>query len=160
MLGIGIGLNKLYQIAVAAGGTPDPNDMTITWLNQTFNPVDSTEYYFACGQDLVPSTGSNGNRRHKLPVATSAFTLNIGLASNGSTEGVTWRIRNITQGTQADFDTTHSWTSGGQANAWNGTATLSCDADDYISVTCVTPAWTTNPTSVRIAINLHFQDGV
>ena len=129
---------------------------TLVWLGQSFNPVDSTTYWLPTAQDVAPSTGTNGNRRHRLPIAASTFNLNIGLAANGSTELVTWTIRNHTKSTEANFSPGHAWTSGGQANAWHGTATLACDADDYIEIKLTTPNWTSNPVTVRITAILTY----
>ena len=83
--------------------------------------------------------------------------MNIGIASNGSNEASTWVIRNHTQGTEANFSPGHSFNSGGQANAWHGTATLSCNADDYIEIILDTATWVTNPTSLRVEAILTFQ---
>lgn len=130
---------------------------TLTWQGNTLNPADLTTYWLATAQNTVPSTGTNGNRRHEMSVAASKFTLSVGLASNGSTEAVTWIIRNHTQGVQANFSPTHSFTSGGQANPWTGTATLSFDAGDFIEILFLTPNWTSNPTGLRTNAILTFQ---
>ena len=132
------------------------NDMTLTWYAESWNPLDSTTYWLATTLNTAPSIATNGNRRHQIPVTTSDFTLNVGIAANGSTEAVTWTIRNHTQSTEANFSPTHSWTASGQANAWYGTATLSCDAGDFIEIKCTTPAWATNPTTTRLVTLLHF----
>ncbi len=129
---------------------------SLLWQSSSFNPADSTTYYFCAGQTLTPSPSSNGNRRHKISVAASEFTLNVSLACNGTNEGVTWTIRNYTKETSEDFDTLHAWNSGGQANSWNGKATLSCDVDDFIEVTCDTPIWSTNPIAVRLMAILNY----
>lgn len=129
---------------------------TLVWFTQSINPADSTEYWFSPAPDITAAAGTNGNKRHKIPVDASEFTLNVGLATGGSTEPVTWRIRNHTQGTSADFTPTHPFTASGQANAYTGTATLSCTAGDYIEITMVTPVWTTNPTSLRVNTILNF----
>lgn len=123
---------------------------SMLWQGNTFNPADSTRYWLASAQNLSPSTGTNGNRRNEIPVDATNFRMNIGLASNGSTELVTWVIRNHTQSTEANFTPGHAWTSGGQANAWTGTASLSCAAGDFIEIIFDTPVWSSNPTGVRM----------
>jgi hypothetical protein len=140
-------------IDLAGGGTT----YVLNWQTNSWNPADSTTYWFCPAQDIAASTATNGNRRQKMPVAASEFRLNIGIAANGSTEAGTWKIRNHTQSTEASFSPTHSFTSGGQANAYNGTATLSCNAGDYVELKFTAPVWTTNPTTVRMFAIVTFE---
>lgn len=130
---------------------------SLLWVWDSWNPADATTYWMPTGSAVVPATSSNGNRRNQIPATASNFTLNVGLASNGSTEGVTWYIRNHTQGTEQAFSPTHSWTASGQANAWYGTATLSCTAGDFIEIKLLTPTWATNPTATKGTVLLNFQ---
>jgi len=129
---------------------------TLIWQGNSLNPADSTRYWLATSQNTVPSSGTNGNKRNCIPVTASEFSMNIGLATNGSTEPVTWVLRNHTQATEANFAPTHALTASSQANAWSGTVTLACTSGDFIEVILSTPAWSSNPTGLRINAVLTF----
>ena len=143
-------LKKVTAQSIADLGGGGGKSYCLTWVTNSFNPVDATRYWLPV-YPAGGATGTNGNKRHQIPVDASEFTLNIGLASGGSTETSTWVIRNHTQSTEANFSPGHAFTASGQANAWYGTA------GDYIEIILDTATWATNPTSLRINALLNFQ---
>lgn len=128
---------------------------SLLWSTTSFNPADSTTYYFAAIQGQAASTALSAWQRHKLPAAASEFTLNIGYlrTNSASNEGVTITLNNHTKATSVNF--TANWDMGTLSpQVYN--ATLACDANDDISISIDTPAWATNPLSVRVYMLLNF----
>jgi len=151
-------LKKVTAQSIADLGGGGGVTYAMYWGSLLFNPADSTRYWLCPSDQIAPNTGTNGNRRHKLFANTSTFYLHIGLATGGSTEAATWVIRNHTQSTEANFSPTHPFTASGQANAYVGSASLSCNAGDYVELILDTPAWATNPTSVRASCTVTYTE--
>lgn len=125
----------------------DNKKFTISFESGSFNPADSTTYYFSDVR-IAPNTNAS-NFSFNLGYAYTIIGIKVGVAANstaGSTENSTLQIRNITQATSSSVGT---FTSDGSSTLIRSATftglNISVAAGDSIACQWDTPAWGTNP---------------
>jgi hypothetical protein len=122
----------------------------------TYNgsPADSLTYFFGAPWDalntveyytvFVPRAGTIRE------VVLSAWTAGVG----SSAENTTFKLRK----NGADVATLYTGSIAGTTGNYTRLATINADVsvaqNDYITISMVTPAWATNPTGLRILVEL------
>lgn len=109
-----------------------------------FSPSDSTTTYIGSATPLTPNATSN-LRQFQLPAGTvkSAWLWVEPTTTVGSTENVTYNLRNITAGTSTLIGTL-TYDARGRANFVSGLS-ITVNASDFYSIEIVNPAFATNP---------------
>lgn len=154
----------------SAGGAGDPQELTVgsglaiagTVINATgggatlvyvagatagHNPADTTTYAFGVFPNVNPTPSADSEWNAIMPrngTVARAFVRARVFGTLGSTQTVTFKVRNKTAGTEENITTTMQFSSA--TNLANNVAmTLAFSAGDEIQAMFVTPTWTTNP---------------
>lgn len=111
-----------------------------------FSPADSTTTYIGAATPLTPNATSSV-RQFQLPAGTvkSAWIWVEPTGVAGSTEDVTYYLRNITAGTSTLLGTIKYNTRGN--SKWYTGLSITVNDTDYYSVEIVNPPFATNPTN-------------
>ena len=126
-----------------------------TWTSTgTYNPVDGNTAYMALGGAISGSSGGV-TRVYTMP---SAITIKaaygvVNIAGTlGSSQNVSVYIR-VNNTTDTAITTTSQWTANPTTFSNTGLS-LALSAGDFIVIKLVFPTWTTNPTSISMAVQL------
>lgn len=119
------------------------------------SPLDSTTYYFSFSNQAF-NVAENSITKTSIPMAGTVTALILEIQVNttqGSTENVTVTLR--INGVDTAITGTMAWDSALTAiKVGTFTGTVVVAAADIVSIKMVTPAWATNPTSVRAIAHL------
>jgi hypothetical protein len=124
----------------------------------SFNPADATTYRFGNQPGSNPGTADSVfsvviPRAATIVGAAGGFTV---AGTLGSSENVTVRVRNVTQGTTQDITTTAKMNA--VTNLFGSTSlSLAVAANDLIANEVVTPTWATNPTVVFMTATVDLE---
>lgn len=130
--------------------------MTINFAMNIVNPADSTTYYVGRSSFATPTTvDTDHSFKTNIAGTIVKIVMQVGKSSGGttgSTENCTAAIKNITTATSSasfgDFLTNVGALNSKDANL--GGTTMVVAATDDIAIEITTPAWSTNPTNLRI----------
>jgi len=126
----------------------DTKGHTLIFGHGNFNPADSTTYYF--GQQIFISPSITSSALHRVRAFSNgtikAMNLTTNIATGGSAQNVTLKIKNVTSGSEITVTTTQLYTTG-FSTQFSG-LNLPVTAGDEIEIQMICPAWTTNPVTV------------
>jgi hypothetical protein len=130
--------------------------MTINFAMNILNPADSTTYYVGRSSFATPTTvDTDHSFKTNIAGTIVKIVMQVGKSgggTTGSTENCTAAIKNITTATSsASFG--YFLTNVGALNSKDenlGGTTMVVAATDDIAIEITTPAWSTNPTNLRI----------
>jgi len=125
--------------------------------HDSVNPVDSTTYYIGGQFNLAPTISANDGRRLISPV--TGFITQVSICETvggtlGSSETSTFTINNVTKSTSSTITTTTTYDSSSSLINYILSSPLYVVNGDKLEIRWVTPAWVTNPTTVRQQINV------
>ncbi len=125
--------------------------------HDSVSPVDSTTYYIGGQFNLSPTTSASDGRRLISPV--TGFITQVSISETvggtlGSSETSTFTINNVTQSTSSTITTTATYDSSSSLINYILSSPLYVVNGDKLEIRWVTPAWVTNPTTVRQQINV------
>src|SRR5574338_1029271 len=138
-----------WQTPAGGGG------YAITNIVGTGNPADSTTYYLCNALTLTDSgsASSAGINRYYIPIDGTITKVYGGITCTaGSSEGVTVAIR-LNDTTNTNISTSINL-SGTDVAFSNTSLNISFVAGDFINVLFIAPAWTSNPTSVKMTTTI------
>lgn len=116
----------------------------------TFSPTDSTTYYLTFQTNLIISTTATLRQFQGISVTIFGIWLYVDPQSTlGSSEDVTFYLRNITDSTSSLLGVLPFDNRGRSVKSAVASPIL-MSTSKYYSVEMVTPAWTTNPTQVAV----------
>lgn len=129
-------------------------------ITGTLAPADSTTYYSNATADTTASFSTNiAVYQCQIPITGTIKECSIVVFNNNSptAEASTLYLRNLT--TSTDYQLSKAVTFNAANGVWKPLAlttglSIPLVAGNNYSIKLVTPAWTTNPTSIRIAVNL------
>lgn len=117
--------------------------MMVTGTN---NPADATTYFI--GTNGVFNTTES--QKQFISIVTGTITdvmVWINGSGAGTSEGVTLKVRNVTQATTTTLTSSANWSSFPYSTRFTGLS-ISVTAGDEISFQIDTPTWVTNPTGI------------
>lgn len=115
----------------------------------SLNPADATTYFWGVAHSMTAATSTLASRRYKCRGAGSISTVFMAMAcSAGTSENVTFLIKNVTTATSQNISTTISLATAHQNASFTLASPLSYSASDEIEVQMVSPTWVTNPTGL------------
>lgn len=120
------------------------------------SPSDSTTYYFGSQTGITPSTTA-ATARVYIPKAGTiktiyAYVSVLGTLGTSETSTLSLRLNNST-----DTTITSSLVTTAVSQVFSATVSIAVVAGDYFEIKWVTPAWATNPTTVRIPITVYIE---
>lgn len=150
---------RVRNVGTTAGTVLEGNAaryMTINFAMNIVNPADSTTYYVGRSSFATPTTvDTDHSFKTNIAGTIVKIVMQVGKSSGGttgSTENCTAAIKNITTATSSasfgDFLTNVGALNSKDANL--GGTTMVVAATDDIAIEITTPAWSTNPTNLRI----------
>jgi len=122
----------------------------------TFNPADSTTYFFGLNIQLAPGTSTAGREFTFIRTGTvTRFVFTTFMAGNGTSETIAVSLRNITTATDNSIGniTMDAGTNGTGVFNFTPSITIANTTDRY-TIKFVAPAWVTNPTGVYSNVRL------
>ena len=148
---------------VISGVTVNPKQtIALFFGHDSLSPGDTQTYYIGNAINLTaPISGSDG-RRVIIPKTGNIVRVDIcqtvgGTVATGSTEYSTFTINNVTQSTQSTITTTYLYNTSNGNIAYDLGTPLSVNVGDKIEIRWTTPAWGTNPTTVRQQMNVYLE---
>jgi len=126
--------------------------------NGSFAPADATTYYVSSTRLATLPTTSGGSTRLYIPKAgtiKAAYgTINVaGTLSSGEDSTVAIRLNDTTN---TNISTTVETNATNNAFS-NSSLSINVAAGDFIDILLITPTWTTNPTSVDMAVSIYIE---
>jgi len=146
---------------VVSGITINPKQtIALFFGHDSLSPGDTQTYYIGNAINLTaPISGSDG-RRVIMPktgqIVAVDICQNIG-GVNGSSESSTFTINNVTQSTQSSITSSYVYTASSANIFYTLSSPLLVTAGDKIEIRWTTPAWVTNPTTVRQQMNVYLE---
>jgi hypothetical protein len=144
-----------------SGVTLNPKQtIALFFGSDSTSPLDSTTYYMGNSINLAAVTTPSDGRRVIMPKTGNIVRVDIVQTVGGtlgSSETSTFTINNITQATSSTITTTLSYDVASSNNAYVLSTPLSVNQDDKVEIRWSTPAWVTNPTSVRHQMNVYLE---
>jgi hypothetical protein len=146
---------------VISGTTVNPKQtIALFFGHDSLSPSDTQTYYIGNAINLTAIISGSDGRRVIMPktgqIVAMDICLNIG-GVNGSSESSTFTINNVTQSTQSTITSSYVYTASSANIFYTLSSSLSVTAGDKIEIRWTTPAWVTNPTSVRQQMNVYLQ---
>ncbi|WP_333809137.1 hypothetical protein [Flavobacterium sp.] len=124
---------------------------TQVFMHGSVSPLDNTTYYIGNFPDLSPNTSNSITRRihsqGKGYVSSVSIAINIG-GTIGSTENSTFELHNLTQETFVKI-TSQAVHNTDSLILYTLSSNLNVKEEDELQIRWITPAWVTNPTTVR-----------
>jgi len=116
------------------------------------SPSDSTAYFIGGVSDLPPTTLQEASRT--IFTHASGFIRKVSIHNSvggnvGSAEPSVFKVVNLTKSTESVITASKEYVNAHQAATYVLTSPLAVDAGDALTIVWETPAWETNPTSVR-----------
>ena len=135
-----------------------PKYLLYTFACDSVSPGDNIEYFIGNSYNLAPASTTNNDGRRVLmnfdgTISTVKLCVTVG-GTVGSAEAVTVKLNNSTTGQSVTASTTITMNSTSALFSLSFATPLTVNVDDKISLSFVTPAFATNPTSVRVQGNL------
>ena len=129
-------------------------------ITGTLAPADSTTYYSNATADTAANFSTNiAVYQCQIPITGTIKECSIVVFNNNSptTEASTLYLRNLT--TSTDYQLSNAVTFNATNGVWKPLAlttglSIPVVAGSNYNLKLLTPAWGTNPTSIRIAVNL------
>jgi len=146
---------------VVSGITINPKQtIALFFGHDSLSPGDTQTYFIGNAINLTaPITGSDG-RRVIIPKTGNIVAVdicqNIG-GTLGSSESTTFTINNVTQSTQSTITSSYVYTASSANIFYTLSSPLSVTAGDKIEIRFTTPAWVTNPTTIRQQMNVYLE---
>jgi len=146
---------------IISGITVNPKQtIALFFGHDSLSPGDTQTYYIGNAINLTaPISGSDG-RRVIIPKTGNIVRVdicqNIG-GSNGSSESSTFTINNTTQSTSSTITTSYVYSASSANIAYNLVTPLPVTVGDKVEIVWSTPAWATNPTTVRQQMNVYLE---
>jgi hypothetical protein len=125
--------------------------------HDSISPADSTTYYIGGQFNLSPTTSANDGRRLISPVTGYVTQVSISETVGGTlgtSETSTFTINNVTQSTSSTITTTATYDSSSSLINYILSSPIYVVNGDKLEIRWTTPAWATNPTTVRQQINV------
>lgn len=139
------------------GGNLNGLMTTLFFGHDTISPGDLNTYYIGNSINQAPITSSTDGRRVLSPRAGRITSVQLGYTVGGTlgtTEQSTYTVNNVTTAVSSTFTTTQQYdTSSGLVN-YDLATPLTVSKNDKIEITWTTPAWVTNPTTIRQQFNV------
>ena len=121
----------------------------------TFSPADLSLYYFGSLFNTAPMTVAGAVRVYipKAGTIKRFYIISNQVAGSSEASVLTLRLNNT-----SDTDlTTNFVQSSISPTPITGTVSIAVSQDDYIEMKYITPNWATNPTNVRISVQLYIE---
>jgi hypothetical protein len=146
---------------VISGITVNPiQTIALFFGHDSLSPGDTQTYYIGNAINLTaPISGSDG-RRVIMPKTGNIVAVDICQNTGGtlgSSEGSTFTVNNVTQSTQSTITTSYVYTASSANILYTLSSPLSVTAGDKIEIRWTTPAWVTNPTTIRQQMNVYLE---
>jgi hypothetical protein len=125
--------------------------------HDSISPVDSTTYYIGGQFNLGPTTSASDGRRLISP--TTGYVTQVSISETiggtlGTSETSVFTINNVTQSTFSTIATNVTYDSSSSLQNYILSSPLYVVNGDKLEIRWITPAWVTNPTTVRQQINV------
>jgi len=135
-----------------------PKHLLYTFGADSVSPGDNIEYFIGNSYNLAPASTTNNDGRRVLmnfkgTISSVKITLTVG-GTLGTAEPVTVKLNNSSTGQSVTASSTITMNQTSALFPLTFTTPLSVNVNDKVSLSFVTPAFATNPTSVRIQTNL------
>jgi len=146
---------------VISGITVNPKQtIALLFGHDSLSPGDTQTYYVGNAINLTaPISGSDG-RRVIMPktgnIVATDICQNIG-GTLGTSESTTFTINNVTQSTQSTITSSYVYTASSANIFYTLSSPLSVTEGDKIEIRFTTPAWVTNPTTIRQQMNVYLE---
>lgn len=124
-------------------------------ITTSWNPADSTTRYLSYNGSIVTTNNVTATKIY-VPTActiTKVYGTVTVAGTLGSSQNVSIYIR-VNNTTDTAITTTSQWTANPTLFSNTGLS-LALSAGDFFEIKIVTPAWTTNPTSVLLNVNIY-----
>ncbi len=128
----------------------------LTAYSATFSPSDSTTYYWGSFYNATPATTGGTSRIYipKAGIIKKVYALVSVASTLGSAETSTMSIR-LNDTTDTTISSAILTTAAQQV--YSATTAITVAEGDYIQIKWVTPAWTTNPSTIRIPVQIYIE---
>jgi hypothetical protein len=148
---------SLNNVKVLVIGSPisqvvPKGSIIYTLGHDSVSPTDNNIYFIGLNFNLTPSTTSNDGRRfitQKTGVVTQLEIMRTVTGTLGSSEVNTFYVNNVTQATQAFVTSSEIFNSTSSLTNYTLSSPLNVTDGDKLEIQWDTPAWLTNPTTVR-----------
>ncbi len=131
--------------------------LVYTLGHDSISPTDNNDYFIGQNFNLTPSTSSNDGRRfivQKTGTVTQVSIKKTITGTLGSSETNNFYVNNVTQATQRFITSGETFDSSSSLTNYTLSTPLNVTAGDKLEIEWLTPAWVTNPTSVRQTFNM------
>ena len=157
-LGTGTSINNLGidSSGNVVSGVPK-GSIVYTLGHDSISPTDNNDYFIGQNFTLTPSTSSNDSRRfivQKTGTVTQVSIKKTITGTLGSSETNNFYVNNVTQVTQGFITSGETFDSSSSLTNYTLSTPLNVTAGDKLEIEWFTPAWVTNPTSVRQIFNM------
>jgi hypothetical protein len=148
---------KVLVIGSPVSQVTPKGTIVYTLGHDSISPTDNNDYFIGQNFNLTPSTSSNDSRRfivQKTGVVTQLSIKRTITGTLGSNETNSFYINNVTQITQTLVTSGETFDSSSSLTNYTLSTPLNVTAGDKLEIEWFTPAWVTNPTSVRETFNM------
>ncbi len=148
---------KVLVIGSSVSQIVPKGSIVYTLGHDSISPTDNNDYFIGQNFNLTPSTSSNDGRRfivQKTGTVTQVSIKRTITGTLGSSETNNFYVNNVTQATQGFITSGETFDSSSSLTNYTLSTPLNVTAGDKLEIEWFTPAWVTNPTSVRQAFNM------
>jgi len=148
---------KVLVIGSSVSQIVPKGSIVYTLGHDSISPTDNNDYFIGQNFNLTPSTSSNDGRRfivQKTGTVTQVSIKRTITGTLGSSETNSFYVNNVTQATQGFIASGETFDSSSSLTNYTLSTPLNVTAGDKLEIEWFTPAWVTNPTSVRQAFNM------
>ena len=148
---------KVLVIGSSVSQIVPKGSIVYTLGHDSISPTDNNDYFIGQNFNLTPSTSSNDGRRfivQKTGTVTQVSIKRTITGTLGSSETNNFYVNNVTQATQGFITSGETFDSSSSLTNYTLSTPLNVTAGDKLEIEWLTPAWVTNPTSVRQVFNM------
>jgi hypothetical protein len=153
---------SLNNVKVLVIGSPvsqivPKGSIVYTLGHNSISPTDNNNYFIGQNFNLTPSTSSNDGRRfivQKTGTVTQVSIKRTITGTLGSSETNNFYVNNVTQATQGFITSGETFDSSSSLTNYTLFTPLNVTAGDKLEIEWLTPAWATNPATVRQVFNM------
>jgi hypothetical protein len=148
---------KVLVIGSSVSQVVPKGSIVYTLGHDSISPTDNNDYFIGQNFNLTPSTSSNDGRRfivQKTGTVTQVSIKRTITGTLGSSETNSFYVNNVTQATQGFITSGETFDSSSSLTNYTLSTPLNVTAGDKLEIEWFTPAWVTNPTSVRQVFNM------
>lgn len=146
---------------IISGITVNPKQtIALFFGHDSISPGDTQTYYIGNSINLTAPITSSDGRRVIIPKTGNIVRVDICQTVGGTlgtSESATFTVNNVTQSTSTTITTTYTYDSSSANISYTLLSPLAVTENDKIEIRWITPAWVTNPTTIRQQMNVYLE---